>query len=217
MHAYISGMSNFFTGYMRESLPYHDLPCSTGGLRQGQCKLLYHTLDCSDGNRFTYHTSHCIDHKDLDLARVDHFCHHELQLVESEIKRHGSTDHVVLHVTDFWHAHSRYLKMSHVIYKCRAYFINVASTSVWTTGNWTSKQASMHIQCREWKRCLRVLVHRSQFISTLDLAKGYWQIPMQAPSSDALWTSQCSSHIPTLTFTFETRIHPCTLGYNEAV
>ena len=70
-------------------------------LRQGQCKLLYHTLDCSDGNRFTYHTSHCIEHKDLDLARVDHFCHHELQPVESEIKRRGSTDHVVLHVTDF--------------------------------------------------------------------------------------------------------------------
>ena len=98
------------------------LTCSTGGLRQGQCKLLYHTLDCSDGNRFAYHTSHCIDHKDLDLARVDHFCHHELQLVESKIKRRGSTDHVVLHVTDFWHAHSRYLKMSHVLYKCCIYF-----------------------------------------------------------------------------------------------
>ena len=39
----------------------------------------------------------------------------------------------------------------------------------------------MHIQCREWKRCLRVLVRRAQFISTLDLAKEYWQIPMQAP------------------------------------
>ena len=95
------------------------LTCSTGGLRQGQCKLLYHTLDCSDGNRFTYHTSHCIDYKDLDLARVGHFCHHELQLVESEIKRRGSTDHVVLHVTDFWHGRTA------DIYKCRALFVNV--------------------------------------------------------------------------------------------
>ena len=52
VHAYISGTSNFLCG----NLPYHDFHAQPVGLRQGQCKLLYHTLDRSDGNRFYIHS-----------------------------------------------------------------------------------------------------------------------------------------------------------------
>ena len=94
------------------------LTSSTGGLRQGQCKLLYHTIDCSDGNRFTYHISHCIDHTWLGLTT-------------SAIMSYNRWNPRLKGVAQLimWYCMWPTSDMLTVdIYKCRTLFINVALT-----------------------------------------------------------------------------------------
>ncbi len=56
------------------------------------------------------------------------------------------------------------------------------SGSVWIIVRWMLCRNSMHIQCRGWRTAYRL--GSARFYSTLDLTKGYWQIPLTPISKE---------------------------------